>query len=250
MLSSDLLLQLLCLLESADIAMLCATSRTRREHLKFLHTFAVKFRREVLLEEAAVDSLQRMLVKLKLHSFTLCLPYQSNLQRSICGLADVTSMQRLTDLTLDLRRCGLGDTGVQAWAKALAEQKLQKLDLRLSFNKISSRGADALSASLGLSLVQVFLHMDINLIGRSAPKLLSAILQARQARIDLAHCGLGDEVAVDLAEILESHASFSTKPQKIHIDLRGNNLAETKARIIKATSCLNAAFCKCIIHLD
>ena len=252
--SPELLRQLLTLLETVDVSFLCASSRIQRDQLKFLDAFAVRFRRDVLVEEDSVDSIQKALASFQnVQIFSLGLAYQTDLSRSICQLVNSLYTHRLTSLTLDLRHCGLGDAGVQALARSLAVLRLQHLALRLSFNKISNRGADDLSQALGSSLVDVALHMDINLIGESAPKLLGAVLaaqQVQQAHIDLAHCRLGDAVALRLADMLESHASRCLTSQRLHVDLRGNNLSETKERIIKALACLNATKCKCLIELD
>ena len=250
-LSADVSRQLLPLLDAVDVSLLCAACRTQQEQLKFLETLAVKFRRDLPVEEAVVTSLQQTLGRLlSLRSFSLCLAYQTSLQDSICRLADSLSKHQLINLTLDLRRCGIGDVGVQACAKTLSVLRLQHLDLGLSFNKISSRGADDLSQSLGSSLADVFLHLDINFIGHSAAKLLSAVLNAGQAHIDLAHCGLDDAVALDLANTLESHASLSGRAQRIHLDLRGNVLAKAKAHVMKAAGCLTATGRRCIIQFD
>mmetsp|Transcript_66125 Transcript_66125/g.137017 ORF Transcript_66125/g.137017 Transcript_66125/m.137017 type:complete len:254 (-) Transcript_66125:9-770(-) len=248
--SPELLRHLLTALESSEISLLCASSRAQREQFKFLHTFAVKFRRDIVVEEVAVESLQKAVATLSsLQSFAMGLAYQTTLRQSICQLSQSLGKHPLTSLTLDLRRCWLGDDGAQGLAISLSVLRLKHLDLRLSFNKISSRGANELSEALAPSLVDIVLHMDINLIGRSAPKLLCAVLHAQRAHIDLAHCGLG-HVALQLADTLESHTSRSVKSQKLHIDLRGNDLADSKAYIIKAAACLNAAGCMCLIELD
>lgn len=249
-LSPELLRHLLTALDSLEISMLCASSRAQREQFKFLCTFAVKFKRDSVVEEAAVESLQKAMATLSsLQSFAVCLAYQTTLRQSICQLTQSLCKHPLTSLTLDLRRCWLGDDGTQGLATSLSVLRLKHLDLRLSFNKISSRGADDLSEALAPSLVDIVLHIDINLIGRSAPKLLCAVLRAQRAHIDLAHCGLG-HVALQLADALEFHASRFVTSQKLHVDLRGNDLADSKGLVIKAAACLNAAGCNCLIELD
>mmetsp|Transcript_41044 Transcript_41044/g.76336 ORF Transcript_41044/g.76336 Transcript_41044/m.76336 type:complete len:255 (-) Transcript_41044:260-1024(-) len=250
-LTADVLRQLLPAMGTVDVYYMCSTSKCLREGLTSLQTFAVKFNRQLSVEEGSVESLQQALALLpNLRRLSISLAYQVNLQNSICALVRSFCTHHLARVSLDFRRCGLGDIGTAALMRTLGAMPLTCLDLRLSFNRISSKGAKDLSEALQSSLVSVVLDMDINPIGHGATHLLHAVLNADRAHLDVAHCGLDDAIACDFAHELESHAADVTKPQALEIDLRGNRLEDTKARIIKAVACVNATQCKCLVHLD
>ncbi|CAK9058837.1 unnamed protein product [Durusdinium trenchii] len=253
--TSDLLRPwLLPALEAADICLLCSASRSLRKELKLLPSFSVTFRRDVLMSDDAIISLAATIRgMLSLTHLSIGVAYQAC--SSVSKLAECLAGLQLAKLTVDARRCNLGDQGVRAWTKALAclmqnTSKLVFLHLRLSFNRISSKGALDLAKVFENGCVQlkdVILDVDINPIADSAFLLLQSLRTTHRLRVDMAHCDIGDVVAVKIACLLNS-AEFRDRPEvrSIELDLRGNPLIESKASIAKATACLNAAGHKCL----
>lgn len=245
----DLLRQLLPALDAADICFLCSASRRLREELKWLRSFSVKFRRELFVDDDIIESLGRTIRAMPcLRHLSVCLAYHGS-STLCCMLAESLSGLQLVELALDIRHCNLGDQDIQAWTKSMAQQhSLTFLQLRLSFNRISRKGAHDLAKAFkqfGNSITDVVLDVDINPIGVGAVSLLES-LRVPRLRLDMAHCGIGDVIAQQLAKILES---FDT--ESLELDLRGNCLTESgKVWIVKATACLNAAGCKCLSRLD
>ena len=248
-------------LEAPDVVFLCSVSRGLREELKWLQSFSVKFSRELFIDEDVIESLAQTIHGMPcLRHLSVCLAYQnsltfsSTLASSLCGL-------QLVKLTLDIRHCNLGDQGIQAFTKTIAQQhSLTFLQLRLSFNRISRKGAQDLADAFKIRcghgmtrMTDVVLDVDINPIADGAVFLLRS-LGVRRLRLDMAHCRIGDTVAEELASILKSFAECTQSHQSpiefLELDLRGNHLMESKSSIVKAIACLNAAGCKCLSRLD
>ena len=241
---------LLPALDAADICFLCSASRRLREELKWLRSFSVKFSRELSVDDDAIESLGQTIRAMPcLRHLSACFAYHGS-STLCCMLAKSLSGLQLVELALDIRHCNLGDQGIRAWTKTIAQQhSLTFLQLRLSFNRISSKGAHDLANAFkqfGSSVTDVVLDVDINPIGVGAVSLLES-LRVPRLRLDMAHCGIGDVVAQELASILESFAECT---ESLELDLRGNCLTESKVSIVKATACLNAAGCKCLSRLD
>ena len=252
---------LLPALEGPDVFFLCSASRGLREELKWLRSFSVVFSRELFIDEDVVESLGQTIRGMRcLRHLSICLAYQHS--STFSCLANSLSGLQLTKLILDIRHCNLGDQGVQAFTKTIARQHaLTYLHLRLSFNRISRKGAQDLADALcrdGMTMTDVVLDVDINPIADGAVFLLRSLrsLAVPRLRLDMAHCGIGDAVAEDLASILKSFVSDSSDSEvsasieSLELDLRGNRLMESKASILKAIACLNAAGCKCLSRLD
>ncbi|CAK9044904.1 Cytosolic iron-sulfur assembly component 2B (MSS19-interacting protein of 18 kDa) (Mitotic spindle-associated MMXD complex subunit MIP18) (Protein FAM96B) [Durusdinium trenchii] len=210
--TSDLLRPwLLPALEAADICLLCSASRSLRKELKLLPSFSVTFRRDVLMSDDAIISLAATIRgMLSLTHLSIGVAYQAC--SSVSKLAECLAGLQLAKLTVDARRCNLGDQGVRAWTKALAclmqnTSKLVFLHLRLSFNRISSKGALDLAKVFENGCVQlkdVILDVDINPIADSAFLLLQSLRTTHRLRVDMAHCDIGDVVAVKIACLLNS----------------------------------------------
>lgn len=247
-------------LEAPDVVFLCSVSRGLREELlKWLQSFSVKFSRALFIDEDVIESLAQTIHGMPcLRHLSVCLAYQhsstfsSTLASSLCGL-------QLVKLTLDIRHCNLGDQGIQAFTKTIAQlHSLTFLQLHLSFNRISRKGAQDLADAFKIrcgthGMTDVVLDVDINPIADGAVVLLRS-LGVRRLRLDMAHCRIGDTVAEELASILNSFAectqSHQSPIESLELDLRGNHLMESKSSILKAIACLNAAGCKCLSRLD
>lgn len=215
--------------------------------------------RALFIDEDVIESLAQTIHGMPcLRHLSVCLAYQhsstfsSTLASSLCGL-------QLVKLTLDIRHCNLGDQGIQAFTKTIAQlHSLTFLQLRLSFNRISRKGAQDLADAFKIrcgthGMTDVVLDVDINPIADGAVVLLRS-LGVRRLRLDMAHCRIGDTVAEELASILNSFAectqSHQSPIESLELDLRGNHLMESKSSILKAIACLNAAGCKCLSRLD
>ena len=204
----------------------------------------MKFSRELFVDDDAIESLGQTIRAMPcLRHLSACFAYHGS-STLCCMLAKSLSGLQLVELALDIRHCNLGDQGIRAWTK---QHSLTFLQLRLSFNRISSKGAHDLASAFKQfgSVTDVVLDVDINPIGVGAVSLLES-LRVPRLRLDMAHCGIGDVVAQELASILESFECT----ESLELDLRGNCLTESKVSIVKATACLNAAGCKCLSRLD
>ena len=234
-------------LDSADICRFSSSSRKLREESRSLTSFSVAFPREIVLEEESIKSLAQTLRRmLHLTHLTVCLAYQSFSTVYLAeGLAEGLSKRTLSELKLDIRHCNLGDQGIRIWTEVLATLPCLVLDLRLSFNRVSRRGAQDLAEAFQSNscFENVALALDINPIGDGAVVLLQSFRNVRQLHLDIAHCSISD--GEQLAKEMES-----LKLEFLELDVRGNSLAESKASIRKATASLNAAGYKCLSRID
>lgn len=233
-------------LDSADLCRFLSASRKLREELASLTSFSVAFPREILLEEEMIKSLaQTLRGMLRLTHLSVGLAYQSF---STVFLAESLSKRKLLELKLDIRHCNLGDQGIRIWTEVLATLPcLVFLDLRLSFNRVSRRGAQDLAEAFQSNscFENVALAVDINPIGDGAVLLLQSFRNVRQLHLDIAHCNCNVSDGEKLAKEMES-----LKLEFLELDVRGNSLAESKALILKATASLNAAGYKCLSRID
>jgi len=236
-------------LEAVDICLLCAACRSLRHELQWLRSFSVRFGRAAV-DDHAIESLGKTIALISnVDRLSLCLAYQT---ASVCDLArnlrELPRLTRLARLTLDLRHCNLGDAGLEEWCGAVERlEGLSQLGLRVGFNRISGKGAEALAGALAsLSLQDVVLEVDINPIRCGAIALLRSLLSCRKVHLDMAHCRICDAVAVDLAGVLESQSGS----MELLLDLRGNQLNDSKSSIVKAAQCINQKGCKCLVLLD
>lgn len=217
--------------------------------------FSVKFSRELFIEEDVIESLGQTICGMPcLRHLSVCLAYQYS-STFCCTLSERLQTGQLVELALDIRHCNLGDEGIQRLTKTILQQRnsLRLLQLRLSFNRISRKGAQNLANALkeGTRMTDVVLDVDINPIADGAIFLLRSLgVQVHRLRLDMAHCDIGDAVAEELASVLRSLVEAQSHLQSLELDLRGNRLIESKPSIVKATACLSAAGCKCLSRLD
>jgi len=147
-------------------------------------------------------------------------------------------------LVLDLRRCGLGDAGVKVLsAAAVALPGLQRLDLRLGFNRVSDTGALSLATELEnrvRRLLQLSLALDINEIcvgGACNILRVASHACSKQLHLDLGHNKIRGKACVGFAKLL-----LESRPEKLpasmRLDLRGNKLRAGRNELREAATAL------------